>query len=121
MRSAWSREVAMQNTDFFDIMFTFFFLFLFAWLSELLVAGRGGLYFQLVVHIPGVRAPIRDFTDEAFLLGGVDRAAQGDLSINRDDLHVLSVHGHVLRSENFFANLRRGGHIGLAVALIEGR
>jgi hypothetical protein len=27
MRSAWSREVAMQNTDFFDIMFTFFFCF----------------------------------------------------------------------------------------------
>src|ERR1035438_5930524 len=121
MRLAWSREVAMQNTDFFDIMFAFFFGFLFARMTELLVADRSGLDFQLVVHVSGVRTPIRDFTDEAFFLGRVDRPAQGDLSINRDDLHVLSVHGHVLRSENFFANLRRGGHVGLAVALIEGR
>ena len=45
----------MQNTDFFDIMFTFFLCCLFAWLTELLVADWGGLDFQLVVHIPGVR------------------------------------------------------------------
>src|ERR1017187_1607181 len=79
MRSAWSREVAMQNTDFFDILFTFF-VFLFARLSELLVADRSGLDFQLVVHVSGVRTPICDFTDEAFLLGGVDWPAQGDRS-----------------------------------------
>ena len=36
----------------------------------------------MVVHILGVRDPIRDFTDETFFLGGVDRPAQGDLAIN---------------------------------------
>ena len=87
--------------------------------TELVVAGSGEPHLQLVVHIPGARDTIRDFPDETFFLGSVDRPAQGDFSINRDDLHVLSVHRHVLRSENFFANLRGGGHVGLAVALIE--
>ena len=82
-------------------MFTFFFVFV--CLTELLVADRGGRDFQLVVHVSGVRTPIRNSTDEAFLLSGADRAAQGDLSINRDDLHVLSVHGHGFLSDNVFA------------------
>src|ERR1035437_2075218 len=90
-------------------------------MTELLVADRSGLDFQLVVHVSGVRTPIRNFTDEAFLLGSVDRPAQGDLSINGDDLHILSVNGHGFLSDNFFANLRRGGHVSLAVALIKRR
>src|ERR1035441_3528703 len=57
-------------------------------MTELIVAAGGELHFQLVVHILGVRDPIRDFTDETFFLGGVDRPAQSDPAINGDDLHV---------------------------------
>jgi hypothetical protein len=87
--------------------------------SELVAAGGGELHFQLVVHIPGVRDPIRDFTDETFFLGAVDRPAQDDPAINGGDLHVFGIHGHSAVSNDFFADLRRSVRVGRVVALIE--
>jgi len=43
---------------------------------------HGDHHVQLVVHIPGVRDPVRDFTDETFFPGGVNRPAQDDPAIN---------------------------------------
>ena len=65
--------------------------------------------------------PIRDFTDETFFCSSVDRSAQSDVSRIGDDLHVLGIHGHVFAGDNFFANLRCGVDVGLAVTLIERR
>ena len=76
-------------------------------MTELVIAAGGELHFQLVVHIPGTRDPIRDFTDEAFFLDGIDRPAQGDPAVVGDDLYVLGVHRHVFPSDDFFANLLR--------------
>ena len=88
-------------------------------MTELVVAAGGQLYFQLVVHVTGARNAVRDFPDETFFLGGVNRAAQRDLAIFGDDLHVLGIYGHVFPGDDFFANLRCGIHVGLAVALVE--
>ena len=111
----------MQNTDFFDIMI--FFLCSLVWLcfmvTESVAAAGGDLHVQLVVNIPDLRDPVGDFTDETFFFFAVDRPAQGDPAINGDDLHVLGIHGHSLGSDDFFANLRRGIQVSLAVALIE--
>src|SRR5262245_13759461 len=85
--SACSREVAMQNTDFFDIYFIFFCLVYLLGL-ELVVARGVELHFQLVVHILGARDTICDFPDETFFLGGIDRPAQSNLAVFGDDLHV---------------------------------
>jgi hypothetical protein len=90
------------------------------WTTKLVIAG-GELDFQLVVHIPSARDPIRDFIDDTFLIGAADWPAQCDMAINGDDLHVLGVHGHVFRRDDFFANLRRCVDVGLAGALIERR
>ena len=87
-------------------------------MTGLVTAGGGELHFQLVVHVPGVRDPIRDFTDETFFLGAVDRPAQDDPAINGGDLHVPGIPGHSAVSNDFLANLRRGVRAGLAVALI---
>jgi len=83
------------------------------------MAGGGELHFQLVVHVPGVRNPIRNFSDEMFFLGAVDRPAQDDPAINGGDLHVSGIHGHSAVGNDFLANLRRCVRVGLAVALIE--
>ena len=56
--------------------------------TESVAAAGGGLHVQLIVHIPGVRDPIRDFTDETFFFFAVDRPAQSDPAINGDELHV---------------------------------
>ena len=61
---------------------------MFIQLTELVVATGGELHFQLVVHIPGARDAIRDFTDGTLFLCGVNRPAQGEPVINGDDLHV---------------------------------
>jgi hypothetical protein len=45
-------------------------------LTELVVGAGGELQFQLVVNVLRARDPLRDFTDETFFLGGVDRPAQ---------------------------------------------
>src|ERR1017187_8493583 len=76
----------MQNTDFFDIKFTFFLFVI--WLTKLVVAAGREFHFQLVVHILGMRDPIRDFTDETLFLCGDRRPAQSDPAINGDELHV---------------------------------
>ena len=57
IRSAWSRVVVMQNTDFFDIMFIFLWFVCVDESDELIVAAGRGLDFQLVVHISGARDP----------------------------------------------------------------
>ena len=85
--------------------------------TESVAAAYGEHHIQLVVHIPGVRDPIRDFTDETFFPGGVDRPAQDDPAINGGDLHVFGIHGHSAVSDDFPANLRLGVRVGPAVAL----
>ena len=87
--------------------------------AGLVAATHGDHHVQLVVHIPGVRDPVRDFTDETFFPGGVNRPAQDDPAINGGDLHVFGIHGHSAVGEDFPANLRLGVRIGPAVALSE--
>src|SRR5664279_2162329 len=121
MLSAWLREVAMQNTDFFDIIIFLSLVCFCLMLPELVIAAGGDLNFQLVVHIGGLGDPIRDVTDLTLFFGTVDRSAQGDLAVHGDDLDVFSVRGHAIGSDDFFANLRRGVNVRLAVALIHWR
>src|ERR1035437_9510884 len=71
----------MQNTDFFDIEDYLSFCFFVYLVDRISCCCWWELHFQLVVHILGARDPIRDFTDEAPFLGGVDRPAQGDLAL----------------------------------------
>jgi hypothetical protein len=75
----------------------------------------------LVVHIPGARDAIRDFTNEAFFFGGVDRSSQGDSTITGDDLHVAGVHGHLFPSTDFLADLGGGVSVRRTIALFERR
>ena len=64
----------------------------------------GLLYFQLVVHVFRVGDPVGNFSDDPFFIGGVDRPAQGDMSILGDYLDVACVRGHVVGGDDSLGN-----------------
>jgi hypothetical protein len=110
----------MQNTDFFDIDVYFLLFYCTDWLTKLVVIVGGELDFQLVVHIPGASDPIAISPMRRFS----SAVSTGPRRVTRPSMVMIFTfwrHGHVFRGDDFFANLRRGVHVGLAVALIKRR
>src|SRR5580765_1511267 len=104
--SAWLRDVAIQNTDFFDISFSFLLFCLSGVCRSNLVCACGGrFYFQLVIQFFWLGNFRRDFSNQAFFIFGFHGSTERNPAIGRDDLHVASVHGHILGGDNFLANL----------------